>query len=171
MQVWHHGDFAKKTARGGFVILGRSDATLNPGGVRIGTAEIYRLFEETTGIKDSLVFGINQNGGGEDSSPPYSQEEYTMNPTWLDLLKKDIRTKLSPRHVPHLFLQVKQLPYTPNGKKMELFCRDFFSGTKDLSVLRTIHPAVCEEYLPLRTAVLTPINSQTFSHQIGKKKV
>ncbi len=93
-----------------------------------------------------------------------------MNPTWLDLLKKDIRTKLSPRHVPHLFLQVKQLPYTPNGKKMELFCRDFFSGTKDLSVLRTIHPAVCEEYLPLRTAVLTPIKSQTFSHQIGEKE-
>ncbi len=77
VQVWHHGDFAKKTARGGFVILGRSDATLNPGGVRIGTAEIYRLFEETTGIKDSLVFWYKPKRGGEDSSPPYFSRKNT----------------------------------------------------------------------------------------------
>ncbi|MBS0618587.1 MAG: acetoacetate--CoA ligase [Spirochaetes bacterium] len=136
--IWAHGDFAELTAEGGMVFGGRSDATLNPGGVRIGTAEIYRVLELIPFIEDSLIIGrpIDENGlpfaihGSADlgASVPHDEEvilfiklhEGTLSHEQISEVKQTIRDKVSPRHVPAKVFQVQGVPYTINGKKVEL---------------------------------------------------
>jgi acetoacetyl-CoA synthetase len=121
-EVWRHGDYIEVTPRGGIIVHGRSDATLNPGGVRIGTAEIYRQVESVSGVQDSLAVGYSV--GGEEKvllfvqriseSPSQKEEELKTQ------IRSLIRGALSPRHVPYRIFVVQQIPYTRNGKKMEL---------------------------------------------------
>jgi acetoacetyl-CoA synthetase len=118
--VWRHGDFIEVNDRGGVVIYGRSDATLNPGGVRIGTAEIYRQVDLLDEVEDSLVIG--QEWGNDQRVVLFVK----MNPGYelTDELKqkiaKNIRNNATPRHVPAKIVEVPDIPYTLNMKKVEM---------------------------------------------------
>ncbi|MBF0201821.1 MAG: acetoacetate--CoA ligase [Desulfamplus sp.] len=126
--VWAHGDFIEVTERGGVIMYGRSDATLNPGGVRIGTAEIYRRLEQMDDIADSVVVGQNWNNDVRVilfvTMPPGK----TLTDEIRDKIKKDLQTHASPRHVPAKIIQVPDIPYTLNMKKVELAVKKMIHG-------------------------------------------
>lgn len=126
--VWRHGDFIEINERGGVVIYGRSDATLNPGGVRIGTAEIYRQIEQFPEIEDSLVVGQDWKGDVRVILFVKMAQGHEL----TDGLKKKVNTTLrvnaSPRHVPAKILQVQDVPYTLNMKKVELAVKKVIQG-------------------------------------------
>lgn len=126
--VWCHGDFSELTAHDGIIIYGRSDATLNPGGVRIGTAEIYRQVEHLPEIVESIVIGQDwPPGKSEDVRVVLFVklvEGKTLDDTLSDRIKKQIRSNTTPRHVPAKILQVKDIPRTKSGKIVELAVRN-----------------------------------------------
>jgi acetoacetyl-CoA synthetase len=126
--VWKHGDFIEINERGGVVIYGRSDATLNPGGVRIGTSEIYRVVEVLDEVEDSLVIG--QDWEGDVRVILFVKLKEGVNLT-LDLIKKinnAIRTNCSPRHVPAKVIAIDDIPYTINMKKVEIAIKKIIHG-------------------------------------------
>ncbi|MEA1923781.1 MAG: acetoacetate--CoA ligase [Pseudomonadota bacterium] len=119
--IWCHGDYVMITETGGVIIYGRSDATLNPGGVRIGTAEIYRQVETISGVKDSVVIGQNW----EESDVRVIlfvvlEDGVELTPEFEKLIKTTIRKDTTPRHVPAKIIPVADIPYTISGKKVEL---------------------------------------------------
>ncbi len=118
--VWAHGDFIEFTEHGGAIIYGRSDATLNPGGVRIGTAEIYRQVETIDLVKDSLVIGRQTDGDVEVVLLVVLADDQVMTDDLQQTLKSRIRSGASPRHVPRHIIEVPDIPYTRSGKKVEL---------------------------------------------------
>jgi len=119
-EVWAHGDFIKITNSGGVVVYGRSDATLNPGGVRIGTAEIYRIVEAMDEINDSVVVGKKLNGDVEVLLFVVLKEGIELENKLTDQIKLNIRNKATPRHVPSGIYQVDDIPRTISGKKVEI---------------------------------------------------
>lgn len=127
--IWRHGDWVKITPRNGVVILGRSDATLNRQGVRIGTAEIYRAVDTIPEIKDSLIVNIELPGGG-DYMPLFvvMKERHSLNGEIKDTIKKTLRTTYSPRHLPDEIIEVSDIPYTISGKKMEMPVKRILMG-------------------------------------------
>ena len=127
--VWAHGDFIEFTEHGGAVIYGRSDATLNPGGVRIGTAEIYRQVETVAEVKDSLVVGRQIDGDVEVVLLVVPAEGGTLTEDLQKTLKTRIRQGASPRHVPKHIIQVPDIPYTRSGKKVELAVARLINGS------------------------------------------
>ncbi len=126
--IWRHGDFVVITETGGVIMHGRSDATLNPGGVRIGTAEIYNQLEPMPEILDSLVIGQKW----EDDERVLLFVVMAPDTPFTPELEKTIRTRIrmnaSPRHVPAKILPVKAIPYTRNGKKVEVAVRKLIHG-------------------------------------------
>lgn len=127
--VWRHGDFIKITDRGSVIIYGRSDATLNRDGVRIGTAEIYSAVESLPEIADSLVVGIEQEGGS------YQMPLFVVLRPGHDLtdelrtrIRQALRSQYSPRHVPDSIHQIEEVPYTISGKKMETPVKKILMG-------------------------------------------
>jgi acetoacetyl-CoA synthetase len=118
--VWRHGDFIEINERGGVIIFGRSDATLNPGGVRIGTAEIYRQVDRIEEIEDSIVVGQNWRNDVRIILFVKMAQGYELTDSLKDTIKKTIRANASPRHVPAKILAVPDIPYTHNMKKVEL---------------------------------------------------
>ncbi len=130
--VWRHGDWAEISPHGGMVITGRSDATLNPGGVRIGTAEIYRQVEQLPEIIESLVIG--QEIGGERERDVRIvlfvrlREGEVLTATLRDRIRQQVRDNASPHHVPKVIVQVSDLPRTISGKITELAVRDVVHG-------------------------------------------
>lgn len=127
--IWRHGDWVKITPRNGVIILGRSDATLNRQGVRIGTAEIYRAVDTVAGVKDSLIVNIELPGGG-DYMPLFvvMKENQILTADIKDAIKKALRTTYSPRHVPDEIIPVNDIPYTISGKKMEMPVKRILMG-------------------------------------------
>ncbi len=124
--VWHHGDYIAFTKAGGVVVYGRSDATLNPGGVRIGTAELYRQVEALSDVVDSLAIGWNT---GDDVEIVLFIQAQCLDFHELKRdIKKQIRNHLTPRHVPKNIFQVDEIPYTRSGKKVELAVAKIFNG-------------------------------------------
>lgn len=118
--IWRHGDWVKITSRGSVVINGRSDATLNRGGVRIGTAEIYSAVESLPEVKDSLaVYMEKSDGGGTICLFVVLAKDHTLTEELKSKIKNALRTQYSPRHIPDTIEQVKDIPYTISGKKME----------------------------------------------------
>jgi acetoacetyl-CoA synthetase len=126
--VWRHGDFARITKRGGLVISGRSDATLKPGGVRIGTAEIYRQVETVSEVQDSVVVGQEWEGDVRIILFVKLTPGIEFNDSLVQKLKAVIRNNASPRHVPAKIIPVADIPYTVNGKKVELAVRNIIHG-------------------------------------------
>jgi acetoacetyl-CoA synthetase len=130
--VWRHGDWAELTSRGGLIIHGRSDATLNPGGVRIGTAEIYRQVEQLEEVVESLVIGQTiTNKRGTDTRVVLFvrlQDGLTLDDTLRDRIRREIRDNVTPHHVPKKIIQVADLPRTISGKLTELAVRDVVHG-------------------------------------------
>ena len=126
--VWHHGDFAEITEHGGIIIYGRSDATLNPGGVRIGTAEIYRQVEQLAEVLESIVVG--QDWDGDVRVVLFvvlkQRPEARRRPEQEDQ-GRDPRQR-TPRHVPARIVQVADIPRTKSGKITELAVRDVVHG-------------------------------------------
>jgi acetoacetyl-CoA synthase len=126
--VWHHGDFAEWTEHGGMIIHGRSDATLNPGGVRIGTAEIYRQVEKLPEVQESIVIGQEWEGDVRVVLFVVLKPGLKLDDTLIDRIKTQIRTGASPRHVPAKVIQVADIPRTKSGKITELAVRDVVHG-------------------------------------------
>ena len=126
--VWHHGDYAELTAHDGVIIYGRSDAVLNPGGVRIGTAEIYRIVEEFAEIAESIVVG--QEWGDDTRVVLFVrlQPGTTLDAQLEQRLREAIKNRASPRHVPAKILAVADIPRTMNGKIVELAVREAIHG-------------------------------------------
>ena len=126
--VWHHGDFAKITKNRGFVIFGRSDTTLNPGGVRIGTAEIYNVVEKFEEIQESIVIGQSWKNDIRIILFVVLNSGYYLNNEIRDKIKKTIRSNASPRHVPSKIISISEIPKTKNGKLVELAVKQSIEG-------------------------------------------
>ncbi len=126
--IWTHGDFIEVTERGGVIMYGRSDATLNPGGVRIGTAEIYRRIEQMEEISDSVVVGQNWNNDVRVILFVTMAQGFELNDQIKDKIRNDIRKNASPRHVPAKIIHVPDIPYTLNMKKVELAVKNMIHG-------------------------------------------
>jgi acetoacetyl-CoA synthetase len=126
--AWSHGDFAEITPRGGFIIYGRSDAVLNPGGVRIGTAEIYRQVESIPEVLESLAIGQEWEGDTRVVLFIRLREGVALDPELEARIRRRIRDNTTPRHVPAKILQVADIPRTKSGKIVELAVRDVVHG-------------------------------------------
>ena len=127
--IWHHGDYIEiKSDTGGVIIYGRSDATLNPGGVRIGTAEIYRQVETIDEILDSLVVGQNWDNDVRVILFVKLREGVSLTEDFTKRIKKTVRENTTPRHVPAKVIAVDDIPYTISGKKVELAVKKIIHG-------------------------------------------
>ncbi len=126
--VWHHGDYIMINNLGGIKIFGRSDATLNPGGIRIGTAEIYRVVENFSEVTDSLVVG--QKWGDDERVILFVKltEGTSLHNEFIQKIKKTIRSECSPRHIPKKIIEIADIPYTINGKKVEIAVKKIIHG-------------------------------------------
>ena len=126
--VWHHGDYIMINNLGGIKIFGRSDATLNPGGIRIGTAEIYRVVENFSEVTDSLVVG--QKWGDDERVILFVKltEGTSLHNKFIQKIKKNIRSECSPRHIPKKIIEIADIPYTINGKKVEIAVKKIIHG-------------------------------------------
>jgi acetoacetyl-CoA synthetase len=126
--IWHHGDYVALTETGGTIMYGRSDATLNPGGVRIGTAEIYRQVEKLEAIKEALVIGQDWQGDVRVVLFVVLQDGQAMNERLEKTIRAEIRTNCTPRHVPAKIIAVADIPRTKSGKITELAVREIIHG-------------------------------------------
>jgi acetoacetyl-CoA synthetase len=126
--VWRHGDWVRIEATGGLRMLGRSDATLNPGGVRIGTAEIYRCVEALDEVLDSLVVGRSTGEGEEIVLFVCLREGLELDESLATVIRAAIRLRSSPRHVPRAIFRISAIPCTRSGKKVELAVRRVLEG-------------------------------------------
>ncbi len=126
--IWHHGDFVELTDSGGIIIYGRSDATLNPGGVRIGTSEIYRQVEQMNEVVEAIVIGQDWDSDVRVVLFVVLRPGIALDRDMVDGIKRHIRDHCSPRHVPAKVIQVADIPRTKSGKITELAVRDVVHG-------------------------------------------
>ena len=129
--IWHHGDFIERTANNGFIMRGRSDATLNPGGVRIGTAEIYQQVEDIDFITEGLVIGQDYKDDVRVILFVTTKNHEELNDEKIKFIKSRIRKNCSPKHVPTIIIiKVPEIPRTKSGKIVELAVRQVVNGEK-----------------------------------------
>ncbi|MCW7468751.1 acetoacetate--CoA ligase [Leptospira kanakyensis] len=126
--IWCHGDFASITPENGLVIYGRSDATLNPGGVRIGTADIYSVVSTIPEVKDSVIIGQEYKDDVRVILFVVTADGVSLDDVLVKKIKEKIKLETSPRHVPALILSVPEIPYTVNGKKVEIAVKQTVAG-------------------------------------------
>jgi len=148
--IWRHGDYIIITDRGGVVMSGRSDATLNPGGVRIGTAEIYRQMDQIEEIEDSVVVSQNWKNDVRVILFVKMAEGYELSENLKNKIKNTIRTNASPRHVPAKILAVKDVPYTLNMKKVEIAVRKVIHNQPVLNKDALKNPEALDYYANLK---------------------
>jgi acetoacetyl-CoA synthetase len=144
--VWHHGDYALLTRRGGLVILGRSDAVLNPGGVRIGTAEIYRQVEQLEEVLDSVVVGQDWEGDVRVVLFVRLREGLELDEGLEQRIRGQIRRNTTPRHVPARIVQVTDVPRTLSGKVVELAVRNVVHGLPVKNTDALANPQALEQF-------------------------
>ena len=144
--VWHHGDFAKITNNGGFVIFGRSDTTLNPGGVRLGTAEIYNVVEKFDEIQESIVIGQSWKNDIRIILFVVLNSGYNLSDEIKDRIKKAVRSQASPRHVPSKIIAVSEIPKTKNGKLVELAVKQTVEGEEIKNLEALANPDSLEQF-------------------------
>ena len=147
--VWCHGDFAEVTSTGGMIIHGRSDATLNPGGVRIGTAEIYNQVEQIHAVEEGLCIGQDWEGDTRVILFVRLRENLKLDETLEAEIRKRIRTGASPRHVPAKIIQVSDIPRTKSGKITELAVRDVVHGRTVKNKEALANPEALELFIDL----------------------
>ena len=145
-KAWHHGDYIRISKNGSMKIYGRSDATLNPGGVRIGTSEIYRVIEKIDKISDSLVVGQSWKGDQRIILFLKMKEGHTLNKPVENMVKKIIKETCSPRHVPAVVLETNEIPYTINGKKVEIAVKKVIEGNAVDNTASLQNPEVLDFY-------------------------
>ena len=148
--VWRHGDWCEETSHGGFVIYGRSDAVLNPGGVRIGTAEIYRQVEQLDEVFESIVIGQDWEGDVRVVLFVKLKEGLALDDSLVARIKQKIRANTTPRHVPAKILQVADIPRTKSGKIVELAVRDVVHGRPVKNVEALANPEALEHFRNLQ---------------------
>ncbi len=148
--VWRHGDWIERTVHGGFIIHGRSDATLNPGGVRIGTAEIYRQVEQVPDILESIAVGQDWQGDVRVILFVRLREGAEFTPEMENTIKTRIRDGASPRHVPAKIIPVTDIPRTKNNKVTELAVRDVIHGRPVKNVEALANPQALKLYENLK---------------------
>jgi len=148
--VWRHGDFIEINDHGGVTIYGRSDATLNPGGVRIGTAEIYRQVEAIPEIADSLVVGQDWKGDVRVILFVKLAEGQKLTEELRNKIRTTLRTNASPRHVPAKIVAVPDVPYTLNMKKVELAVKKVIEGKAVLNKDALRNPEVLDAYASIK---------------------
>ena len=146
----YHGDYAERKKNGGYIIYGRSDATLNPGGVRLGTAEIYSVIENFKEVKESIVVGQKWDNDVRIILFVVMSKSYSLNDDIILRLKKRIRSEASPRHVPSKIIQVSDIPRTKNGKIVELAVKNTIEGSKIKNVQALANPKVLNEFKNLK---------------------
>ena len=144
--IWHHGDFISISKYGSIKIYGRSDSTLNPGGVRIGTAEIYRVAESIEFIDDSIVIGQEWKGDQRVILFVIMKAGFDLDREKIDQIKSKIRSNCSPRHMPEKVIQTKGIPYTINGKKVEIAVKNIIQGKNVDNQDALINPEVLSYY-------------------------
>jgi len=144
--VWCHGDYILKTENNGFIIFGRSDATLNPGGVRIGTAEIYRQVEQIEEVIEGLVIGQIWQGDTRVVLFIRLNENVALTEDLINKIKTKIRAGASPRHVPAKIIVVNDIPRTKSGKIAELAVRDLVHDKKINNETALANPECLDEY-------------------------
>ena len=144
--VWHHGDYLEVTDTKGVIIYGRSDATLNPGGVRIGTAEIYQQVESVPEVADSLVVGQKWEGDERVVLCVKMAPDCEFDEELAAKIKKVIRQNTTPRHVPSKIVPVEDIPYTINGKKVEIAVRQVIHGQDVQNKEALANPAALDLY-------------------------
>jgi acetoacetyl-CoA synthetase len=148
--VWRHGDWIVRTAHQGYRITGRSDATLNPGGVRIGTAEIYRQVEAIPDVLESLVIGQRIPGSTDGDVRVVLfvrlREGAVLDAALADRIRQQVRKGASPHHVPRVILSVRDIPRTRSGKLSELAVRDVVEGRAVRNVGALANPESLDEF-------------------------
>ena len=156
--TWYHGDYIEITgsqgSAGGIVVYGRSDATLNPGGVRIGTAEIYRIVENLPEIADSVVVGLPVDGDIQVTLFVTLKENQTWSESLEQRILSGIRRGATPRHVPKTVLPVRAIPYTRSGKKVELAVLHTLQGRTPKNLHALANPEVLSEFAQLRQSIM-----------------
>ena len=146
--IWCHGDYVECTDEGGMIFYGRSDAVLNPGGVRIGTAEIYRQIEQVPEILASVVVG-RKNGADEEVVLFIKcHDSFSASPEFIKTLQRTIRTQASPRHVPKYIFQIADIPVTRSGKISELSVKKLIHGQPVDNKEALANPESLELYSP-----------------------
>jgi len=148
--VWRHGDFIEVTDRGGVIIYGRSDATLNPGGVRIGTGEIYRLLDQIEEIEDSVIVGQSWKKDVRVILFVKLAAGYELTDDLITKIKQTIRANASPRHVPSKILTIPDVPYTLNMKKVELAVKKVIEGKPVLNKDALSNPESLDYYADIK---------------------
>ena len=128
--IWHHGDFIERTDKNGFIMRGRSDATLNPGGVRIGTSEIYQQVEDIDFITEGLVVGQDFDDDVRIILFITTKNNQEINDEKIKLIKSKIRKNCSPKHVPAIIIKVPEIPRTKSGKIVEIAVKQIINGEK-----------------------------------------
>jgi acetoacetyl-CoA synthetase len=126
--IWHHGDFVERTSNNGFIIRGRSDATLNPGGVRIGTSEIYQQVEGIDFITEGLVVGQDYKNDVRIVLFITTKENIELDEEKIAIIKIKIKKNCSPKHVPAVIIKVPEIPRTKSGKIVELAVKKIING-------------------------------------------
>jgi len=144
--VWCHGDYVLETDQGGLIFYGRSDTVLNPGGVRIGTAEIYRQVEKLDEVDESIVIGQNWQDDVRVVLFVKLASSLVLNDALTDKIKKHIRENTTPRHVPAVVLQVNDIPRTKSGKIVELAVRSVVHGEPIKNKEALANPQALNEY-------------------------
>jgi acetoacetyl-CoA synthetase len=144
--VWTHGDMVEQTAHGGFIIHGRSDAVLNPGGVRIGTAEIYRQVEQIEEVLEAIAVGQEWDGDVRVVLFVRLRQEAELDEALVTRIKQQIRANTTPRHVPAKVIAVADIPRTMSGKITELAVRELIHGRPVKNTEALANPAALEHY-------------------------
>ena len=148
--IWYHGDYAKITNKNGFIISGRSDTTLNPGGVRLGTAEIYSEIERFDEIKESLVVGQSWDNDIRIILFVILNLKFKLTEDLIARMKLQIRKNASPRHVPNKIIQVNDIPRTKSGKIVELAVKNIIEGNKIKNKEALANPQALNEYIGIK---------------------
>ncbi len=144
--IWHHGDYAERKKNGSFIIYGRSDATLNPGGVRLGTAEIYSVVEKFKELKETIVVGQSWDNDVRIILFAVLSKNNKLDEKLISKLKTTIRYEASPRHVPAKIIAVKDIPRTKNGKIVEVAVKNVIDGNKINNIEALSNPSALNEY-------------------------
>jgi acetoacetyl-CoA synthetase len=153
--AWHHGDYAELTPSGGMVITGRSDATLNPGGVRIGTAEIYRVVDAQPEVLESVVVAHRRDNDDRVVLFVRLREGVAWSPALGERIRAAIRAELTPRHVPARVLPCPEVPRTLSGKVTELAVRELIHGRPVKNADALANPAALEYFRNLPAGALS----------------
>ena len=148
--IWHHGDYAEIKNSGGYIIHGRSDTTLNPGGVRLGTAEIYSEVEKFKEIKESIVVGQSWDNDVRIVLFIVMSKNYLLTAELINKIKLQIKKNASPRHVPSKIIVVKDIPRTKSGKIVELAVKSKIEGSQIKNIEALANPEALEQFNNLK---------------------